>query len=108
MLPSYPSDKELLKSILEPLLEDFSYWFEQSRTFLETETIFFLEREEQDILLDRINRAQQEVMTAKMLLSVTEGQAGIDPAILAPWHKLVTECWLIAQRCRSNQPPLHP
>ncbi|MDJ0546686.1 MAG: DUF2605 family protein, partial [Microcystis sp. M53601_WE4] len=31
MFPSQPTENELLKTILEPLLEDFTHWFSRSR-----------------------------------------------------------------------------
>ncbi len=96
-----PSENELLKSVLEPLLEDFQYWFSRSRSLLETEKISFLSDEEQSHLLERINQAQQEVNTAKMLFQATNSQAGIDPATMIPWHKLVSECWQISMRWHS-------
>ncbi|HEY9668852.1 MAG TPA: DUF2605 family protein, partial [Coleofasciculaceae cyanobacterium] len=39
MSQSQPSEQELLKSVLQPLLEDFQYWFSRSRSLLETEDI---------------------------------------------------------------------
>ncbi len=96
-----PSENELLKSVLEPLLEDFQYWFLRSRSLLETEKISFLSDEEQSHLLERINQAQQEVNTAKMLFQATNSQAGIDPATMIPWHKLVSECWQISMHWHS-------
>ena len=32
MSTEQPTEKELLKSVLEPLLEDFQYWFGRSRS----------------------------------------------------------------------------
>lgn len=96
-----PTDNELLKKILEPLLEDFQYWFGRSRSLLESEQVSFLSTEEQEKLLDRIKVTQQEVSTAQMLFKVTEGKAGIDPAMLIPWHQLVAECWDVSSRWRA-------
>jgi len=101
MPPFQPSKQELLKSVLEPLLEDFEYWFARSRSLLESEEIGFLSDLEQTNLLRRVKEAQQEVRTAQMLLSATKGQAGIDTATLVPWHSLVTECWQVSRRWRS-------
>lgn len=96
-----PTEKELLKTVLEPLLEDFQYWFERSRSLLESERMSFLSDEEQAQLLDRIVRSQQEVQTAKMLFEATDGSAGIDSKMLLPWHQLVAECWNLARRRRE-------
>jgi len=96
-----PQENELLKTLLEPLLEDFQYWFSRSRALLESENISFLNADEQTQLLARIETAQQEVKAAKMLFNATDGQAGIKTATLLPWHRLVTECWQVASRWRT-------
>jgi hypothetical protein len=101
MSSSQPTENKLLKEILEPLLEDFQYWFSRSRSFLETETISFFSEEEQQQLLDRIKQCQQEVSTSQMLLKATNGQVGIEASMLVPWHHLVTECWQVATKWRS-------
>lgn len=98
-----PTEKELLKTVLEPLLEDFQYWFERSRSLLESEQMPFFSEEEQARLLARITRSQQEVQTAKMLFQATEGLAGIDSKMLLPWHQLVAECWNVAQKWRETK-----
>ncbi len=100
--PNLP-EAELLKTVLQPLLEDFKYWFARSRSLLESERISFLSTEQQSVLLERVKQAQQEVSTAQMLFQATGGQVGIDMATLIPWHELVTECWKVAMRFRSEQ-----
>ncbi|WP_159787750.1 DUF2605 domain-containing protein [Sodalinema gerasimenkoae] len=95
-------EPSLLKKVLEPLLEDFQYWFERSRTLLETETIDFLGPKEQQDLLDRVTQAQEEVSSAKMMLDATGCQAGVDMSVLMPWHRLLTECWQISIRFRTQ------
>ncbi|MBD2360750.1 MULTISPECIES: DUF2605 domain-containing protein [unclassified Anabaena] len=96
-------DTHILKTVLEPLLDDFQYWFERSRDFLEKERLSFMHEQEQSDLLIRIQQAQEELKTAKMLFNVTEGQVGIDMATLTPWHQLVTECWSVVRRFHSEQ-----
>ncbi|EAW38536.1 DUF2605 domain-containing protein [Lyngbya sp. PCC 8106] len=100
--PNLP-EPELLKTILQPLLEDFQYWFERSRNLLETEEISFLSEKQQIDLLDRVKHAQQEVTTAKVLFQATDGQVGVEMTVLMPWHKLLTECWQISTRFRLEQ-----
>jgi Protein of unknown function (DUF2605) len=102
MTPDLPNS-DLLKTLLEPLLEDFQYWFARSRQLLETEEISFLDQPSQADLLARVVQAQQEVGTAQMLVKVTEGQAGVEMSVLMPWHQLLTECWRIAIRFRSER-----
>jgi Protein of unknown function (DUF2605) len=103
MATSNSQESELLKAILEPLLDDFQYWFGRSQTLLEEHPLDFLGEIQQADLLRRVCEANREVAVAKSLLALTDGQVGIDSAILAPWHRLVTECWQASARFRSEQ-----
>lgn len=98
---SRPTEEELLKTLLEPLLQDFQYWFSRAETLLESERVNFMSVEEQSQLLECIKKAHQEVNTAQILFKATEGKAGIDTQILVPWHKLVNEYWQVAMKWRS-------
>ncbi|BAU65068.1 hypothetical protein STA3757_24470 [Stanieria sp. NIES-3757] len=95
------SEQELLKSVLEPLLEDFQYWFSRSRSLLESERLSFFTVQEQADLLEQVKKSQQEVSTAQMLFKATGGQAGIESRMLVPWHHLVAQCWDVARRWRE-------
>jgi hypothetical protein len=97
-----PSEQELLKAVLQPLLADFQYWFSRSRTLLETEDITFLSKEQQSDLLERVKLAQQEVSTAQMLFEATNGQVGVETATLVPWHRLLSECWQVGMQWRTG------
>ncbi|NEP42339.1 MAG: DUF2605 domain-containing protein [Okeania sp. SIO2H7] len=99
--PKLP-EPELLKAILEPLLEDFRYWFERSRQLLEEEEIDFLTREERSDLLTKIKQAQKEVNASAILFEATEAQVGVETPVLIQWHKLLTTCWQISARYRKN------
>lgn len=101
MFADQPSEKELLKTVLEPLLEDFQYWFERSHTLLKSEQMSFFTVQEQAQLIERIEQSQREVNTARMLFNATGGKAGIDSKMLIPWHQLVAECWNVAQKLRE-------
>lgn len=103
MSSSQPTDHKLLKEILEPLLEDFQYWFSRSRSLLESERISFFSEAEQTELLERVKHSQQEVSTAQMLFQITDGEVGIEASMLVPWHRLVTECWQVAMQWRALQ-----
>lgn len=96
-------EPELLKTVLQPLLEDFQYWFARSRELLEKEQLSFMSHQEQSDLLLRVKLAQDKVNTAKMLFAATDGQVGIEMETLMPWHKLVTECWQVAMRFRQDR-----
>lgn len=109
------SEPELMKAVLGPLLEDFDYWFSSTAQSLRTipgsqsgdqpggqpgnQPQGLLD---QQSLLQRLDRAQAEVNAARSLLQATDGQAGIDPAILAPWHQLVLECWQAGRLSRQT------
>lgn len=105
MFGPHPSDPHLLKTLLEPLLEDFQYWFEQSRTLLETQEIQFLGSEKQGELLNRVQQAQQEIRTTQMLLRLTDNQVGVETTVLMIWHQLVMEYWQVAIRYRLEKSP---
>ena len=97
----HPSEQGLLKTLLEPLLGDFQYWFSRARTLLETELMPFFSQEEQTNLLGRVIQAEQEVLSAKMLFEAMDEQVGVDMAMLMVWHQLVTECWQVSTRLRK-------
>jgi hypothetical protein len=94
---------ELLKTVLEPLLEDFEYWFSRSRNLLETEQLSFMSRQAQSDLLLRVKQAQAELNTAKMLFNATDQQVGLDMTTIMPWHQLVTQCWNVAMRFHQEK-----
>ncbi|HAC62529.1 MAG TPA: DUF2605 domain-containing protein [Cyanothece sp. UBA12306] len=101
MPDSYPDQSELLESVLEPLLEGFQYWFTLARNLLESERITLLSIQEQEELLERVKKSQQELMTAQLLFKTLGKQAGIDTSVLVPWHQLVAQCWQISRQWRA-------
>lgn len=100
--PNLP-EPELLKTLLEPLLEDFQYWFERSRSRLENSQIHFLEPEKQADLLERVKQTQQEVSATQSLFKATNGQVGVEASTLMTWHQLVAECWQVMLRFRAEE-----
>jgi hypothetical protein len=102
--PPYLPDSNFLKTLLQPLLEDFQHWFGRSQTLLETHRIGFMSQEQQSDLLERVKQAQQEVSTAQLLFQATDGQVGVDTAVLFVWHQLVTECWQVGMKFRMENP----
>ena len=101
MQPFQSKEKELLKKILEPLLEDFQEWFSRSQSLLESEKMPFLSIEEQDQLLQKLKKSQEQVKAAKMLFKVTDGETSIDAKVLMPWHELVMICWSVSHKWHS-------
>ncbi|GAB4345634.1 MAG: DUF2605 domain-containing protein [Cyanophyceae cyanobacterium] len=98
-----PSETNLLKAVLEPLLEDFQHWFGRSRSLLESEQLSFLSVEQQHQLLERVCQAQQEVNAAQIMFRATGAQVGVETRTIMPWHQLLTECWQVAMRYRAEQ-----
>lgn len=103
MIPFQPKEDEILKTVLEPLLEDFQYWFNRSRSLLESEELTFLSEREKARLLDRIKITQQEVNATQMLFKATDGKAGVEMQRLIPWHNLLVESWEISKRWREKK-----
>lgn len=108
MLNPSLSDPDLLKAVLEPLLEDFQFWFRRTRELLEQERLGFLEVRDQSDLLARVRKNQQQVTVAQSLLDATEGETGVEMAVLMPWHQLVLECWQVTMRFRHQQTEQDP
>jgi Protein of unknown function (DUF2605) len=104
MFDPLPSDPNLLKLVLSPLLDDFTAWFEQSSQLLGGTPLSFMTPDAQQDLGDRVNHALGEVKVAQALLTVTDGQAGVEMAVLMNWHKLVAECWGVSMKRRSLNP----
>lgn len=108
MSSKQPTEKEILSTVLKPLLEDFQYWFERSSSLLESERLPFFSPDEQAEFLARIKKARSEVSTAQMLFEATDGEVGIESKMLVPWHKLVAECWDVARRWRAIKNKTYP
>lgn len=103
MLFSNVPDPELLKTLLEPLLEDFQYWLSRAKTLLSTENVSFLSTEAHSDLLARVEHALQEVNAAQSLFQATGCQVGVDGGVIMGWHALVAECWQIMIQYRLGQ-----
>lgn len=91
----------ILQEVLEPLLDDFRYWFSETKDLLNSPKADCLPFDERQHLLDEINISQEQVTTAKTLLLATNGNAGVDTALVAQWHQLVNKCWQTSRRIRE-------
>jgi hypothetical protein len=96
-------DPEMLKKLLEPLLEDFTYWFDRSQKLLSSQRIDFLAEADQQNLLERVENAIKEVSAAIALFRVTGHQVGIEMATVRPWHELLMECQAVGMRYYRNK-----
>ncbi len=97
------ADPELLKTLLEPLLEDFDYWFSRSKTLLESERMTFMTESSQQEVLGRVVESLSAVSVMRSLMVATENRAGVEMSVLMGWHKLVHECWGISMKYRQTQ-----
>lgn len=96
-------DPEMLKNLLEPLLEDFTYWFDRAQKLFSSKRLDFLEEADQQKLLERVEIALKEVSVATSLFRITGHQVGVDMATMRPWHELLVECQSIGMRYYRNQ-----
>jgi Protein of unknown function (DUF2605) len=101
MYPTDLPDPDLLKTLFEPLLEDFLYWLGRTKSLLLEEEIDFLGTEAQADLLGRVEQALQEIQATQSLFRATDGQAGVDSTVVMNWHKLVAECWQVSVQFRT-------
>lgn len=91
-----------MQQVLEPLLEDFIYWFDRSISMIENERLSFMTEAEQAELLSRVKEKLREVQSANLLFKATDKQVGVDVKAMVPWHQLLMECQAIAIRHRRN------
>jgi hypothetical protein len=96
-------DPEMLKKLLEPLLDDFIYWFDRAQKLLSSQRLDFLTEDDQQKILERVEHALKEVNVAIALFRVTGHQVGVDMTTMKPWHQLLMECQAIGMRYYRNQ-----
>ncbi len=96
------SSAELLPQVLEPLLEDFRYWFERSQELLSNNRINFLSEADQADLLHRVEEAQKTLAVATTMFNLSDKKVGIDPMMVMDWHKLLMECQAVGMRYRQH------
>ncbi|MGQ9865705.1 MAG: DUF2605 domain-containing protein [Pseudanabaenaceae cyanobacterium] len=94
---------ELLETVLAPLLEDFVYWFGRSRELLTATQLDFLTPAAQQDLIRRLEQAESEVKTARLLYQASGKQVAIDMEPVREWHRLLMECQGIGMRYRFEQ-----
>lgn len=99
---------ELLQQILDPLLEDYHYWFDLSLQMLEREPLSFITPEQQADVLERVKSAQAELQVAETLYHLSDNEVGIDPGLMAKWHRLLMECGQLGRQYRQLHPQSDP
>ncbi|MDX2271182.1 MAG: DUF2605 domain-containing protein [Cyanobacteriota bacterium] len=99
---------EMLREILSPLIEDYRYWFGRSRQLLEKDNLGIISPEGQVELRRRLEQAEGELQTATTLYELSDNEVGIDPALMAKWHRLLMECAELGRRYYQLNPPSDP
>lgn len=105
--PADQPDKPIVQEILEPLLDDFQYWFNETKSLLNSPKADCLAASDRQALTQELGEAQQAVATARTLMLATAGHAGVDMAVVGQWHRLVTKCWQTSRYIRQHHPE-HP
>lgn len=100
--PSNQPEQPIVQAVLEPLLEDFQYWFGETQALLDSPKADCLATSDRQALVQEVTAAQQAVATAKTLLLATDGHAGVDMAVVGQWHRLVNKCWQTSRYIRQH------
>ena len=100
--PTNQPDKPIVQEILEPLLDDFQYWFGETQSLLDSPQADCLAASDRQALIQALSEAQQAVATARTLMLATSGHAGVDMAVVTQWHQLVNKCWQTSRYIRQQ------
>ncbi|NER81852.1 MAG: DUF2605 domain-containing protein [Leptolyngbya sp. SIO1D8] len=106
--PSNVPEQPLVQTILEPLLDNFQYWFNEATVLLTAPESNCLDVDNRRTLIERIRVAEKEVATVRVLLAATDGQAGIEPLMVRDWHHLVAQYWQVARQVRQTNYSIQP
>mgnify|MGYP005849658181 CR=1 FL=1 len=104
--PSSSAEIELMQSLLEPLLEDFRYWFTRSLDLLEKEHLSFMTADTQAEFTEKIRSIIGEVNAASSLFQVSGKQVGVDVASITSWHRALMECQAMGMQYRQSRQTL--
>ncbi|NJK63132.1 MAG: DUF2605 domain-containing protein [Synechococcaceae cyanobacterium SM2_3_1] len=99
------NNSELLKQVLDPLLEDYHYWFDRSQELLESGPLEVISAADQSQLLAQVRDAQAELRAAESLYRLSENEVGIDPKLMAKWHRLLMACADLGLKYRQHRYP---
>ncbi|MEM1311613.1 MAG: DUF2605 domain-containing protein [Cyanobacteria bacterium P01_C01_bin.70] len=100
--PADKPEKPLVQTILEPLLDDFQYWFSETKRLLNSPKAECLAASDRQALVEELNEAEQSVGTAKTLMLATGGKAGVELSVVTHWHQLVAKCWQTSRYIRQQ------
>lgn len=92
----------ILQAVLEPLLDDFQYWFSETQSLLASAKADCLADGDRQGLAQELDEAQQAVATARTLMLATDGNAGVELDVVSQWHRLVNKCWQTSRYIRQQ------
>ncbi|MEM6837170.1 MAG: DUF2605 domain-containing protein [Cyanobacteria bacterium P01_C01_bin.120] len=95
-------EKPVVQAILEPLLDDFQYWFGETKQLLNSPKADCLAKRDRQDLVEELTEAEQSVGTAKTLMLATGGKAGVELSVVTQWHQLVAKCWQTSRYIRQQ------
>jgi hypothetical protein len=102
---------ELLDQLLDPLLDDFAFWFGRGRVLLEHCPDAVMPPEERAALAEELESGGKTLLAARSLRAAAPVSMALDLQAMAPWHHLVMRCWALAARLRQAGvilPPFDP
>ena len=89
---------ELLKSLLDSLLNDFNHWFKRGQELLTACPDSVMTRVEREAMGVRIDEGLKAITATRALVNATPAAMAISMEAMPPWHQLVTEVWVLAAR----------
>ena len=101
----------LLDQLLDPLLEDFSFWFARGAVLLEHCPDSVMAAAERRAMAEALETSARALVAARCLRAAAPESLAVDLEAMAPWHRLVMRCWALAARMRQagvELPPFDP
>ncbi|MGC6482817.1 MAG: DUF2605 domain-containing protein [Synechococcus sp.] len=104
-LPSYDGDRPrdpeadaLLGTLLDSLLNDFTYWFHRGDELLAVCPDQVMAPEQRQAMAARLAQGRQAITATRALIDASPQAMAVSTGAMAPWHQLVTEVWALAAR----------
>ena len=64
--------------------------------------------EERHRMEDRLQDGKKAIAAIRVLLAASTGPMAISMEVMTPWHRLVTEVWVLAVKVGSSRSPQAP
>ena len=88
----------MMSSLLDSLLNDFSYWINRGEELLTTCPDSVLDLEERNEMAAKLVEGRKAIVATRSLVSATPSAMAISMEAMAPWHQLVMEVWALGAR----------